>query len=149
MTLAGEHARIVGAICCCRDEHPDAPGGVWEGAPFLVTGVEWRAHVDGTYVAAIMDGGHGECRASDCHVLRNPDRERAIRAVVAAQWAVACTLFGAPYSTEPGQEPGSMAPAAVCWQDYSADHIAALPTPEDVVDGRDFDDHADDEDGAE
>ena len=63
-------------------------------------------------------------------LMESPDaRERAIRAVVAAQWAVACALFSLP-----GHE-GSRLPQFMAEDNFAGSAIAELPCAVDVVDG--------------
>ena len=61
-------------------------------------------------------------------------RARAIRAVVAAQWSVACALFDSR-----GNTGGSIPPARLgdfsSWQKGTVEVVADLPTAEQIVDG--------------
>jgi hypothetical protein len=72
----------------------------------------------------------GECPAA----IEAESRARAIRAVVAAQWGVACALFDSR-----GNTGGSIPPARLgdfsSWQEGTVEVVADLPTAEQIVDG--------------
>jgi hypothetical protein len=68
---------------------------------------------------------------------REASRRQAIRAVVAAQWAVACSLFsdvGGRVFVDP-VDVQNIRYFAFTWPGHGFPRIAALPTPEEIVDG--------------
>ena len=61
-------------------------------------------------------------------------RARAIRAVVAAQWGVACVLFH-PRGYAEGSIPPCYLGNFSGWQEGTTEAVADLPTAEQIVDG--------------